>query len=1189
MKRIVFLLLLAAAGGSGATLRSLRTGSGAATGTLRNFPIGSFQWSMRFHGLPTSPPGSDLVLAQFDTGGGGLIRIYIPSGTLTISAADSNDLVLAGPPLIPLNGRTDVRMVITKQKDATYGQIRVDTWAGDCTGYAWSNMPSTDRGSEPATSSQAFQLGGNNVAVAFFRADIFPVGGIGLSPPCPRDVLASPAPNMDFQFEGDTLNDVSGKGYGLTASGSSFINSIAYNPAAIITGSWSAPRPVVPQLTFTVDCSKTVTSDGNATPTSYTWSRISGPAGSFSATNVAAPTFTPSADGSLVLRCVAVDSNSNSGSLDFNIGVVSSDSNDIKIQTNSELAWLIGPIPRYGASPWPWFEKTEAIDADVLLPYYQARPEAATVCAGTCRGTVFFSGRGPFTGTLMDTYDVKICATGTPDSYCWRKNGGSYSSAIPITETTCYGNPRTLPVTDGVIICFQETTGHVLNDVYSLLAPQEGTASITGTGNNTLDSATGQVCQGAGGVCGGGTFTVVGTGTHWSTGTVKQKLNVGEEYWFEWDYAGDGSNQGRFPQVIQSVVDDTHITVYGNAGGWPIPVSKSSAMTIQRHGPYDYPLLFPTSSNAASNLNFYEAGLGIIRLAQATNLQVYIDEAQSWCNLWWQYGMDHGYRIPGPRNAGWQHAMACASMFGLDWWGKQVDSAPGSGLAYSLSYFPSFINPTSPINRNDIPLGNDIREMSYASRATALMTHVYPAHTASPSTTRTTWCGYVTNLANNMWLNPSGNGGPFTTINSGQDSYWQDFLMANHIVYPAAGNPPGPSSTAVWGTSPWRSSGLGTIAITEMYNVLNNPSDCNNLTLAASLKTAAEQSASFIWDYGRSPNGGLYYNVQYASMQGINPADVLHNDPVNEDGGAFNITVSGTSVTTGTGTGSLARRFAPCNGTSRIVINGGAPIAVNSCPTSNSLTLASSGGSLTTTSWLNDSTIAVTNGSATVVGTRTGFINLFAPCDGTTYLAIKGTTNADNSVYRVTACADNTHLTLNVPYGGASQGAVSNYALSKASTSSCSPSISTMCEADAFSGLNLAHDWAVSLGQKYQWTRNATFKNQLEYALGSLYGGNAQGPAFLGPNSGPQNAFAPTNFDTVIPSCITTLSVQPCTLGSGHGDGDGFRYGHYGKEFGMSAGAGNARNAIAYYLITAGQSGTLPVIRNEILRNVVIQ
>jgi hypothetical protein len=167
----------------------------------------------------------------------------------------------------------------------------------------------------------------------------------------------------------------------------------------------------------------------------------------------------------------------------------------------------------------------------------------------------------------------------------------------------------------------------------------------------------------------------------------------------------------------------------------------------------------------------------------------------------------------------------------------------------------------------------------------------------------------------------------------------------------------------------------------------------------------------------------------------------------------------------------------------------------------------------------------------------------------------------------VTGCASNTTLTINTNYGSTTQPVVTNYSLSKQTLTSCSPSISTACEPIFGGGKGLSADWSVSLGQTYQWTQDPAWKNKLEYALGSNYGGPAGGPSALGPHSGPQSSLGPNNFDEPLYPCNEVGYIQPCALSGG---GGAFDFGHSAKSFGMSAGAGNSRQAIADYLMTSG-------------------
>lgn len=1224
MKRLLLLALTLPC--FGVTLITLNTTS-AATTSLVNFPLGSYQYAGRFSGLPSTIPGSEIPLFVIPTDGSGhKISCSVPNSTLNntvnLTCYNTNDnSVSGGLVTLPLpTGTTAIRFVMTQQKDVTYGQIRVDVWGDDCSEigsptinrHLWGVEPSLDLGGEPSTTSQTFSIGGNNLGVAFFRASGYPAAGIGTDPMCPADVLTTPAPNMDFPFEGNSRTDVSGNGYVLSSSGNTFVNSATYNPAVFITGNYTAPRPVIAQVPVNLTCN-VILSDGNVNAATYTWSNQSAslvPAktgytavtGSFSSTSTATTTFTPTNSGSFWPRCAVTDAVPNSGHQDFNIGVVNSNASGVKIQSNTELGKIIGQIPRFGTSAWPWYTATYAASAEALSPYYYPPPMPNTTTGSISSGSyIYFSARGPFTGLVTDVYQAKMASTTT---YQWQKNGGGYSASLPLQkgasgQTGCPGTPVVMPVTDGVIICWDGTTPTV-NDVFTLMVPQAGTGTITGTGNNHIDPTTGYVC---GGAAGGGAncFSfcpeVVGTGTHWQTGTDSQKLIAGNYYWFGWDYLGDGSNQGRFYNQINHITDDTHINICGNSSVWPIPVSKSAGMTIQSvsqtNGDFAIYYGIPNGQPNTS-LNYYDSGLGIVRLSESTNLDIYTNEAYAWCNNWEQYGSDHGYNTPPPRNAGWATLMSCASKFGFtDWWGTQPASmVPGTGLAYALTnpnanLNPKY-NPTSPVSRDNIFSGSDIREAAFASQAYGLFAQVYPAHTADPSA-QANWCTYTAHLASNLWLNPwIGMGGLYTEIGGTYD-YWQDNLVGSgsRIQFPGIGTPVGNNVPSVYGNSPWRDQGLATIANTNLYNALISPG-CNNTGLAPSVQTLVKRAADYIYTYGRSPDDGLYYNAGYVTyaQSTSNTGNVIQNFQANYGQANENIVVSGSSTGTTVTAPSpdlniaFQRRFGPCNGTTSITLRG-TNYQVDACPDDYTLTLhtAAPSGGYGATEWSNPATVAVSSGSPTTVtgsssgSTRTGFQELFAPCNGTTYIVIVGATGADNGVYQVTACGSETSLTISPAWSGSNQTAQQDFSLTKMASSSCFPSIGT-CEPDFFGGKNLAHDWVVSLGQKYSWTGDPTDKSHLEKGLASLYGGPALGPAFLGPNVGPQtNSLRPANFDAVMSRCATTAqTVQPCTQSEG-GSGLLPQIGLLAKPFGESAGAGNSDNAQAFYLSSTNGTG----------------
>ena len=46
---------------------------------------------------------------------------------------------------------------------------------------------------------------------------------------------------------------------------------------------------------------------------------------------------------------------------------------EVVVQADPAYAWVLGPVLR-GPSPWPWFDVTEAADADILAPLMMTPP-----------------------------------------------------------------------------------------------------------------------------------------------------------------------------------------------------------------------------------------------------------------------------------------------------------------------------------------------------------------------------------------------------------------------------------------------------------------------------------------------------------------------------------------------------------------------------------------------------------------------------------------------------------------------------------------------------------------------------------------------------------------------------------------------------------------------------------------------
>jgi predicted CXXCH cytochrome family protein len=99
-------------------------------------------------------------------------------------------------------------------------------------------------------------------------------------------------------------------------------------------------------------------------------------------------------------------------------------------------------------------------DADQADPYGDDDTEIrATVFNGS--GLDDATSGGTYIGTDNAFYDVQIDGTGSPDTFQWRKDGGAWTSGISIT-----GGSQTL--SDGVTVTFGATTGHTLDDLWTI-------------------------------------------------------------------------------------------------------------------------------------------------------------------------------------------------------------------------------------------------------------------------------------------------------------------------------------------------------------------------------------------------------------------------------------------------------------------------------------------------------------------------------------------------------------------------------------------------------------------------------------------------------------------------------------------------------------------------------------------------
>ena len=118
----------------------------------------------------------------------------------------------------------------------------------------------------------------------------------------------------------------------------------------------------------TLDASKSQSLDG--TPLTYSWMQLAGPTTvSWSSTTVATPTISGIAAGEYQFKLQVATEAGGSAICTVTAGAVASTNTGVVSSGNTVIDTLIGPLIRYGASPWPYMDDRHRAAADVRIAY----------------------------------------------------------------------------------------------------------------------------------------------------------------------------------------------------------------------------------------------------------------------------------------------------------------------------------------------------------------------------------------------------------------------------------------------------------------------------------------------------------------------------------------------------------------------------------------------------------------------------------------------------------------------------------------------------------------------------------------------------------------------------------------------------------------------------------------------------
>ncbi len=974
------------------------------------------------------------------------------------------------------------------QHDAGVGRTTLTVWSGACKLLRTTNF--TPGNVTALRMNTTWSIGGS-AQMGFARLY---TGLTGSGAGCPVDAPTTPADLFDFAFEdgvgaGGSLADRSGRGYTLTAPGATFVASMLYPPAASISG-WTSPKPVFragEAFTLSSSLSRCFTYPGTGECSSYAWAPIAGPpADSMLRQTSASATYTPLVAGQHSFSLTIADGLNAIGTTSVDVGVVATDAKSIVQIPDAAFAAALSDghgLLMHGASPWPWYEATEAADADLMSAPVAAPPHmvagAGTVLVNVATGAVVG------TGTDFSAADI-----GQWIEVTWDPDGDNSFSGRYVRYITS--------VSDSSHITLNTDVGDEPQGSFPAGLSWNRLAVGAGTCTLTASVSGGQVT----GISGAASCS----GFSW------------------WRFVSFGDSQPRVALTLGGASGcdikanilgpetTSDPTKYGTldltnpwSGTFPCGTGYTSAPTatvlpLNEYDPYD--------TAAASNFiyNYYEAGLGVGRLAARTGLASYQTEWHNFCTNVWRWSFDSGYRTNSiPRAAGYDMMVACAT--DPSWTPPGGANAMFAGIARMIGpdsvYFNTAVNPTSFAGVGLY----DAREVAYLTRVTAKLCRFGGSYGLNQAT----WCGYLATQEANIWtknlVNPTYAGSPDTTALYAPADL---FVVAGGWRYPAAGNPPGSDK---FGQSPWAGGGLLAIALTDAYDAFVAYGDTANAAIALNQVSLI---SNFIWNYGMSPNGGTFYDVGDASdyLSGNNTFNNYIPQPgYDPQSGYISVTNGSPTVTaacTNTSCANFLRRF--WAGAQMQIENVNYTVA-SVDGTGNFLTLTTNYASSThnTFQFGNTCAITVTNGSAAVTGSAGCKFRTFFG-GGNAYAGIVSGACAtggscaltDARVYAITPLTDTTatltdHLTnTNVNFVGTS-GTYTSFIYAAQTNTNCGASKSSYCIAG---GRDLSQDIASTFGWLYLRTGDAVYLSKGDSLLNKIYGGSAGGSGSVGPPTG---------------------------------------------------------------------------------------
>lgn len=312
--------------------------------------LGSFRLEFRAHNVET-PVNQSVVWSLNDD----FVLNQLSQTHLTFS--DWKDTFNGGQGnAIFINILNRIDFVVRCQRDVPGKQLICETWNVDGSNYVMQKLPIDTVVESANVTTRASYFGGaqTKLHLGYFRlySELLATGQ-KLPTNAPGGDLA------DWEFPGNTT-DASGRGLNLSFSGVLFSSTPVYDPVAAL----GLERTMRAGFTTVLNASRSYSLAGDDA-LAYSWQQLSGPTTLIWGNRLSMQTLiSASIFGSYRIRLTVTDSNGRSSSTEVTLGAVASDDNGIVVHVNPDIEKLFGPMIRFGANPWPWFDDRHMALAD---------------------------------------------------------------------------------------------------------------------------------------------------------------------------------------------------------------------------------------------------------------------------------------------------------------------------------------------------------------------------------------------------------------------------------------------------------------------------------------------------------------------------------------------------------------------------------------------------------------------------------------------------------------------------------------------------------------------------------------------------------------------------------------------------------------------------------------------------------